>query len=87
MKSARWSFYISLKAECFVERAFKPAMPAFMRAFFVAQSFLPVEAPRKSAAHLATLPAEQQSRSQDRSLTRTALSGAHANCHGELGLC
>jgi hypothetical protein len=25
-----------------VERAFKPAMPAFMRAFFVAQAFLPV---------------------------------------------
>ena len=35
-------FYISLEAECFVERAFKPAMPAFMRAFFAAQAFLPV---------------------------------------------
>ena len=26
-----------------MERAFKPAMPAFMRAFLVAQAFLPVE--------------------------------------------
>jgi hypothetical protein len=42
--SLRLEFRIGL-----VERAFKPAMPAFMRAFLVAQALLPVFSGRLSA--------------------------------------